>query len=486
MTTQSASGYYWQGNDTLKIPYTMHKENRDRLLQDFNKGPEVPQNSFILLEGGKSETRYDTDADRLFRQESFFQWTFGVNEPDFYGAIDIHAKKSILFVPRLPAEYAVWLGAILPPSFFLEKYGVDEVKYADEMEEYFKGKNTGMLYTLHGLNTDSGNFAKAAEFKGIEAFKVDNERLFPSIVRCRVYKSAKEIEVLRYVNKISSEAHKHVMRVVRPGMFEYQAESAFMHYSYHKGGCRNMSYTCICASGNNGSVLHYGHSAAPNDKGMVDGDMCLFDMGAEYHCYVSDITCSFPVNGKFTEDQKIIYNAVLNAQRGVEAVLKPGIKYQDMHRLAERYILQGLIAGGILHNGSVEEMEQVYLGAVFMPHGLGHLMGLDTHDVGGYAPESISRSTAPGIKKLRTARVMEEGIVLTVEPGCYFIDHLLDAALNHPDQSKFINASVLSRFRNFGGVRLEDDVLITKDGCEVLTQVPRTVDEIEIWMQHRD
>jgi len=266
-------------------------------------------------------------------------------------------------------------------------------------------------------------------------------------------------------------------------MKEYQLESVFLHHSYYEGGCRSPSYTCICATGPNGSVLHYGHAASPNDRTVRDGDMCRFDMGIEYHCYCSDITCSFPVNGVFTEDQRIVYNAVLKAQQAVENALKPGISWPDMHRLAERCILADLLAAGVLHNGTVDEMIAVHMGAVFMPHGLGHMLGLDTHDVGGYPPTGIPRSTLPGLKKLRTARVMEEGMVITVEPGLYFIDMLLDAALSNAEQSVFINADAIKRFRKFGGVRLEDDVLVTKDGCEVLTQVPRTIEDIEAWMK---
>ena len=125
---------------------------------------------------------------------------------------------------------------------------------------------------------------------------------------------------------MSSEAHIEVMKSVRPGMTEYQLESIFKHYCYYNGGARHMSYTCICGSGENGAVLHYGHAGAPNEKTIQDGDMCLFDMGCEYYCYSSDITCSFPSNGKFTPDQRMIYEAVLKANRAVMAACKPGIQ----------------------------------------------------------------------------------------------------------------------------------------------------------------
>uniref|UniRef100_A0A8C1WWR1 Peptidase D n=1 Tax=Cyprinus carpio TaxID=7962 RepID=A0A8C1WWR1_CYPCA len=290
-----------------------------------------------------------------------------------------------------------------------------------------------------------------------------------------------ELEVLRYTNRVSSEAHKEVMKHVKPGVKEYEMESLFQHYCYSRGGMRHTSYTCICGSGNNSSVLHYGHAGAPNDKSIQDGDMCLFDMGGEYYCYSSDITCSFPANGKFTADQRAIYEAVLKSSRAVMAAIKPGVKWTDMHRLADRVHLEELLKIGILR-GSVEEMLKVHLGSVFMPHGLGHLLGIDVHDVGGY-PEGIERIDEPGLKSLRMGRVVQERMVLTVEPGIYFINHLLDQALNSPAQCGFINNDVLTRFRGFGGVRIEDDIAVTADGVELLTCVPRTVEEIEAFME---
>uniref|UniRef100_A0A8C1X1Y9 Xaa-Pro dipeptidase n=1 Tax=Cyprinus carpio TaxID=7962 RepID=A0A8C1X1Y9_CYPCA len=400
-------------------------ENRERLCRGLKAEKDVPAGSVLVLQGGEQKQRYCTDTDVLFRQESFFHWTFGVTEANCYGAIDVDSKKSILFVPKLPESYATWM-----------------------------------------VNTDSGSTCREASFEGISH---------------RLLKTDMELEVLRYTNRVSSEAHKEVMKHVKPGVKEYEMESLFQHYCYSRGGMRHTSYTCICGSGNNSSVLHYGHAGAPNDKSIQDGDMCLFDMGGEYYCYSSDITCSFPANGKFTADQRAIYEAVLKSSRAVMAAIKPGVKWTDMHRLADRVHLEELLKIGILR-GSVEEMLKVHLGSVFMPHGLGHLLGIDVHDVGGY-PEGIERIDEPGLKSLRMGRVVQERMVLTVEPGIYFINHLLDQALNSPAQCGFINNDVLTRFRGFGGVRIEDDIAVTADGVELLTCVPRTVEEIEAFME---
>jgi len=264
-------------------------------------------------------------------------------------------------------------------------------------------------------------------------------------------------------------------------MMEYQLESLFQHHTYTHGGCRHQAYTCICACGPAPAILHYGHAGRPNNKEIRDGDLALLDMGAEYHCYAADITCSFPIvdapagGSAFTADQRMVYDAVLDAQRAVLAALRPGVLWPDMHRLAERAILRALLAGGVLHTAghateeALDAMVEADLGAVFMPHGLGHLIGLDTHDVGGYI-EGVTppRSTRPGLSKLRTARRVEAGMVLTVEPGCYFINVLLDAALADERRSRFMRGERIAALRGSGGVRLEDDVLVTDEGGENL------------------
>ena len=214
-------------------------------------------------------------------------------------------------------------------------------------------------------------------------------------------------------------AHVEVMRAVKTGMMEYQLESLFQHHTYTHGGCRHMSYTCICACGPSAAVLHYGHSGRPNSRLLLENDVALLDMGAEYHCYASDITCSYPVSGTFSKNQLAIYESVLSAQVSIISKLKPGVSWTNMHREAERIILRGLVKCGILTVGDgevdlvVEEMLDADLGSIFMPHGMGHLIGIDTHDVGGYAAGTPQRSNRPGVKNLRTARHMEEGMVLT-------------------------------------------------------------------------
>ncbi|XP_030649975.1 xaa-Pro dipeptidase [Chanos chanos] len=498
----SAEPVYWLGNDTLRVSAALFAENRWRFCQGLKAKSELVPKSVVVLQGGEQKQRYCTDTDVVFRQESFFHWAFGVIEADCYGAIDVDSGKAFLFVPKLPESYATWMGEIYPREHFKEKYAVDEVHYTSDIVDVLANLQSSTLLTLRGLNTDSGSTCREASFEGISRFQVNNTLLHPVIVECHLLKTDMELEVLLREAEFSgpemlscvtstgtetSAGRKdeypkaaEVMRRVRPGQKEYEMESLFQHYCYSRGGMRHTSYTCICGSGHNCSVIYYGHPGAPNDKTIEDGDMCLFDMGGEYYCYTSDITCSFPTNGKFTADQRAIYEAVLKSSRTAMAAIKPGVKWTDMQRLADRVHLEELVKVGILR-GNVEDMLKVHLGAVFMPHGLGHLLGLDVHDVGGY-PEGVERVDEPGLRSLRMGRLVQERMVLTVEPGIYFINHLLDQALADPAHSCFINNAVLQRFRGFGGVRVEENIVVTADGIELLTCVPRTVEEIEAFM----
>uniref|UniRef100_A0A8C4RZ68 Xaa-Pro dipeptidase n=1 Tax=Erpetoichthys calabaricus TaxID=27687 RepID=A0A8C4RZ68_ERPCA len=434
--------------NSLVVSMTLFAENRRRLCERLRVNPNVPRKSVVVLQGGEQTQRYCTDTDNIFRQESFFHWTFGVTEAGCYGTIDVDTGKSIVFIPKLPESYATWMG-----KTFQAKYALDEVHYTCNVSQW----NIFHFFLFRGVNTDSGSTCREASFEGISQFQVNNVLLHPEIVEW-------------YVNFYLTKS-KHII---------FLFYSLFQHYCYSRGGMRHTSYTCICGSGINSAVLHYVCFYIKYEINLH----YLFDLGGEYYCYSSDITCSFPANGSFTTDQRAIYEAVLKSSRAVMAAIKPGVSWPDMHRLADRIHLEELTKIGILQ-GNVDEMVKVHLGAIFMPHGLGHLLGIDVHDVGGY-PEGVERINLPGLKNLRTARLLQERMVLTIEPGIYFIDHVLDKALADPTQSCFIKNEVLQRFRGFGGVRIEDDIAVTSTGMELLTCVPRTVEEIEAFMKSSD
>lgn len=480
------------------------------------------------MKGGTNPERNDTDHEPIFRQESYFHYLFGVKEPDYWGAIDVDSGRTVLFVPRLPKEYATIMGRILSREEIAASYHVEECRYVDELEQYILDLQSSSLsaskevtdqpvelvvvYLMEGRNSDSGNLYEAptsslpASLLDLSSstnininininINMNTTTLFSILAECRVIKSQQELDLMRHVAELSSEAHVEVMRRTKPGMTEWQLEALFRHHTYYYHGCRNIGYTPICACGPSSAVLHYGHAGAPNSRTILANDMCLLDMGTEYHCYGSDITCSFPADGLFdAKNQKIVYEGVLQAQKDVLEMLKPGVDWVECHCAAERAIVKAMMLLGAVvlppldntknttNNNDADRLEDAIhrrLGAVFMPHGLGHFIGIDTHDVGGYLLGHPPRSSLPGLKSLRTSRIMQRGMVVTVEPGCYFIDHLLDEALKDEVLSQYLVEDVLNNMRGSGGVRLEDVILITEEGCDNFTRCPRTVEEVE-------
>jgi Xaa-Pro dipeptidase len=479
------------GIGPMKIPPSLYQKNRTKLFEQFDH---VDRSQFesigkaaLFFKGGDQQHAYDTDAEILFRQESFFFYVFGLNEPGAFGVLDLKIRESLLFVPRPYEEYELWAGKVQPLSAYKETYGVDHVFFCDEMASVLTQRGIRVLHVIAGKNSDSKSFFATPNFEelaktypGMNQFTVDSTLLYWPLVECRVRKTPEEIEVMRYVNAISSAAHIEVMRKVRPGMYEYQLEAIFRGQCGIMGGIRYVAYTCICCTGKSGSVLHYGHAGAPLAKKIQPNDMLLLDMGGDYHGYCADITCSFPASGKFTEEHRQIYEAVYEAQQAVINAMKPGVLWPDMHRLAECIILQHLLKNSFINprGKTIEQLRDLFIAAVFMPHGLGHFLGYDVHDVGGY-PSGVNRIDEPGIRKLRTARVLEEGMILTVEPGLYFIDANIDRAAADPSIKDYLNMEKINQFRNFGGVRLEDDVLVTATGAENLTRCPRRIEDIE-------
>ena len=305
----------------------LHALNRARLCDRMKAHRGV-----VLVQGGDQQLRYDTDHEPVFRQESYFQWLFGVSEPGCYGAVDLETGSATLFVPDLRSEaYEVFCGVAPSCQAFVDKYAVDGCYFTGSLQGWLADAiapdDAAKVYLLHGRNSDSGNYAAPASFDGDDVFRErrDLTTLFDAIADLRTKKTAAEVEVMRYVNWVSSMAHSEVMRYAKPGQMEYQLESLFMHHTYTHGGCRHMAYTCICACGPNPAVLHYGHAGAPNARLLKEGDQALLDMGAEYHCYAADITCSFPISSDFTPDQILIHEAVLAAQVAVIGALKPGV-----------------------------------------------------------------------------------------------------------------------------------------------------------------
>ena len=425
---------------------------------------------------------HDTDVswhDNDTKQESNFQWLFGVKETDVLGAIDLSTTASYLFIPRTP-EAVKFVLVARDIDYFLKTYEVDHVHYIDEVKTVLQESKAESLLTLSGVNPNSGLEPAQPTFEGIDSFTIEpSNEFYRTITELRLLKSDEEMKIMQFVNDISSLAHVKVHREAQreDRRMQYHAEAEFRYQSFLRG-CARTGYGCIGASGSHNATLHY----LENFEKVAPGDLRLLDMGAEYHGYTADITCTFPVNPKFSKEQAAIYNIVLSGVNAVEENIKPGKCWIELHKLSERVMLQGLIDYGMI-SGDIEEMIEKDLMATFMPHGLGHTLGLDVHDVAGYLPGEDRSCLAkakpyPVTQNLRLGRPLQHRMVVTVEPGIYFIPMLLDNL--SADKAKFVNIEMAkSHIQSVGGVRIEDNVFVSETGCRVLTNVPRTVKEIE-------
>lgn len=463
----------------VKLEPSFFENNRTRLLNRFKKAhPEKVKGGVILLGSQHSSRLHDTEVKVRTGQSPAFYWTFGTEEEEVYGGINIENGRTVIF-------YTVagdGLEEKAKQERLLQIFKPDLLCPVDEFasfltEEY--GAKTVYLY--HGVDSDSGNTPELPQLPDLGFFEVDKETLFPILVECRVFKSDEEANVLRTAARISSEAHIAVMQNIKPGLMEYQIEALFKFHCHLLGG-KDVAYACICASGRDAATLHY----QDNDKVQKDGTLVLADMGCKFQGYCADITCTYPVNGKFTKKQKEIYDAVLDATLTVEKTMKPGIKWEDMHLLAEKIIVEHLIKLGLVKDAPWEELKENRIGAIFFPHGLGHLLGLAVHDCGGYMKGLPERIMQPGLKSLRTRRTLDKGMCITVEPGLYFIETLLEQAYKDETKSKYLVKEKIDEYMEVGGVRIEDDVIVTDDGIENFTVVPRTTEEIEKCMAGLD
>ena len=311
---------------------------------------------------------------------------------------------------------------------------------------------------------------------GKQFSKVDSNKLLPAIDACRVIKDSHEIGLIRRANKISTIAHCAVLENIRRFTNESQIEGVFVYASISERA--KQSYSVIAGSGENAGTLHY----VKNDEPLEGRQFMLLDAGAEFENYASDVTRTFPISGAWpSEEAKNIYNIVERMQECCIAKLKPGVKMFDLHVLAHEIAIAGLLEIGILHNATAEELYEMGTSKGFFPHGLGHHLGLEVHDVLGLPVLKYAGQDCPVLDNATSMSPctldqpeLEEGMVVTVEPGIYFSRYELERAyLSSPIHSKVINKAVLDRYWPLGGVRIEDDILITADGYENLTTVPK-------------
>ncbi|WP_180179225.1 Xaa-Pro aminopeptidase [Acinetobacter sp. YH12041] len=400
------------------------------------------------------------DADYKYRADSSFFYLTGFAEPEAVAVIETFDTEEegytySLFCRERDREMEIWNGYRAGVDGAVDDYEADEAYAIDLLDEEIltKLQNKDKLFYRIGHNAEfDARVAKwivtaSGESRRGTSAPAQIMQLDRIIDEMRLHKDENEIELMQLASDISAEAHTLAMQKVRPGMMEYALE-AELNYVFGKNGCVP-SYNSIVGGGENACILHY----VENDKELKDGDLVLIDAACEYQFYASDITRTFPVNGKFSPEQKALYNVVLDAQIAAINAVQIGNSYKEPHNVAVRILVQGLLDLGIMQ-GDLEEIIQTESFRQFYMHGTGHWLGMDVHDVGTY-------------KTNGEWRAYEEGMVVTVEPGLYIA----------PDDE-----TVDVKWRGIG-IRIEDDVVATKNGPLVLTaKVVKTVEDIEALM----
>jgi Xaa-Pro aminopeptidase len=395
------------------------------------------------------------DVEFPFRPDSDFFYLTAYPEPEAVAVLipDRAEGEFILFCRDSDEEMETWHGRRAGLNGALKIYGADDAFPIEDMDDILSGLIEGHERIFYNMGSDQ-NFDQRVlgwvnQIRGKSRSGVVAPDEFISLNHflhdMRLYKSRHEIKLMRQAAKISSGAHKRVMQYCEPGMHEYQLEAELVH-EFMQNGAHAAAYPSIVGSGENGCILHY----TENRDEIDEGDLLLIDAGAEYQGYASDVTRTFPANGKFSTAQRQAYDLVLAAQLAAIKKVKPGNHWNDPHDAAVRVLTEGMIELGIL-KGDVDELinDQTY--TKYYMHRTGHWIGMDVHDVGDYKLDG-------------EWRMLEVGMVLTVEPGLYM-----------PAGTK----GLPKKWWNIG-IRIEDDVLVTKDGCEVLSKdAPKTADEIE-------
>ena len=423
-------------------------------LQEFMR--RMDQKSVAIIPSAREATR-SNDTQYRFRQDSDFYYLTGFEEPDSIAVVAPgREQKYTLFVRPRDPEQEIWVGRRAGVEGAKSEFGADEAYPVAEFETKLQDLLDGAdkLYFRLGSYPDLDNtiIKQIAQMRSLNRKPIHPPRTIidPATIvhEMRVLKSADEIELMQKAADIAAEAHVEAMKAVRPGMKEYEVE-ALIEQIFRRQGASGPSYTSIVGAGANATVLHY----INNDGELRDGDLLLVDAGAEYKGYASDITRTFPINGRFSKAQREIYDLVLETQMSCVEMVRPGVTHDELKEHSVEMLTEGMVKLGLL-KGEPKELIKEEKYKQFYMHGLGHLLGIDVHDVGIYYYDKQSRA-------------LEPGVVMTVEPGIYIAPDTKDI----PEQYLGI------------GVRIEDDVLCTVDGPKVLTTgVPKNADEIEALM----
>ena len=427
--------------------YRARREALLRSMRDHTGGG-------IALIPTAPEVARNRDSLYPYRHDSYFSYLSGLPEPEAVIALVAgpDGDRHLLFCRDKSEEREIWDGFRYGPEAAREVFGFDEAHPIGELRTRLPDitADRPALFTPLGLFpdwdrqvTDLLNEVRNRARTGV-APPDEVVDVRSALDAMRLVKDADELRLMRTAARISSGAHRRAMERARPGQYEYQVEAELAH-EFLQHGAQAVAYSSIVASGPNACVLHY----RDNNRQMQDGDLLLIDAGCEYQGYASDITRTFPVNGRFSAEQRAVYEVVLAAQLACLDAVRPGVEFHDYHKVAERVLAQGFIDIGLV-DGSLDEALEKGTFRQFYMHRAGHWLGMDVHDAGLYQTKGASQRLVPGM-------------VLTVEPGAY-----IRPADNVPE-----------RFWNIG-VRIEDDVLVTADGVENLTAAaPKSVADVE-------
>ncbi|TDX17823.1 aminopeptidase P [Buttiauxella sp. BIGb0552] len=415
----------------------------------------VPASAALIF--AAPEVTRSADSEYPYRQNSDFWYFTGFNEPEAVLVLiksDETHNHSVLFNRLRDKTAEIWFGRRLGQEAAPEKLGVDRALAFSEIDEQLQQLLNGLDVVYHAQGEHA--YADTIVFAALDKLRRGSRQNLaapatltdwrPWVHEQRLFKSEEEIVAMRRAGEITALGHTRAMEKCRPGMFEYQLEGEILH-EFNRHGARFPSYNTIVGSGENGCILHY----TENESQMRDGDLVLIDAGCEYKGYAGDITRTFPVNGKFSAPQRAIYDIVLESLETALQLYRPGTSMQEVTTQVVRIMVNGLVNLGIL-KGDVDQLITDNAHRPFFMHGLSHWLGLDVHDVGHYGKDR--------------SRLLEPGMVITVEPGLYIA----------PD------ADVPAEYRGIG-IRIEDDILITADGNENLTaSVVKSADDIEALM----
>ncbi|KAF8473424.1 peptidase M24, structural domain-containing protein [Kalaharituber pfeilii] len=451
-----------------------------------------------------------SDQPIKFRQRRYFMYLTGCNQPNCHLTYDVTTDKLTLYIPPLDPREVVWTG--MPPSIedSLREYDVDDVRYTTELrndlDEWVAGPGRGgIVHCLDELSTPPVPEGEVGwGWAGLCAVEVECSMLRPAVDDCRVYKDTYELGLMRRALDATRRGHEAVLAFLRnthgpkpklsiESLTEADVEAEFLRACIAVQA-KTQAYDPIAAAGKNGATLHYTKNNAP----LAGKQLLLLDAGAEWQCYASDITRTFPINGLWTPEAKRVYDIVDRMQRECIMQTVDGVPWRETHMLAARIAVEGLLELGIFRNGSVEEILKQGTYKAFYPHGIGHMIGLETHDVegtrdddSGYDPHASERRGVPRMEGLRMGprravaaphvplpdeysvmvdRVLRAGMVVTVEPGIYFCEWIIQAYLRAEGHAKYIDRTALNRYWDVGGVRIEDVVLVLENGNEVLSK----------------